>query len=228
MQDEESVSRPTPSPPDIVISTETDNIADEERAFTRLTSFAKNADGNATTNHSRTPTAEEETELQTRPNSISDTAAASSNPIKRKVSQLWDILSVSGSQATSRPLNPKLAALVSTYASSDIAASIRAEVAEFSEPGPGSSTPNGQNGSALPDVEGEIKGMKGRSRASWGTQFRILSGRAFKNLYRDPALLTAHYVSSIIIACEWKERTVREWKTEPSSLQCSVEGCSGT
>jgi len=42
--------------------------------------------------------------------------------------------------------------------------------------------------------------LRGRKRASWGTQFRILSGRAFKNLYRDPALLAAHYISSVALA----------------------------
>jgi hypothetical protein len=48
----------------------------------------------------------------------------------------------------------------------------------------------------------EVSELRGRKRASWSTQFRILSGRAFKNLYRDPALLAAHYLSSIALACE--------------------------
>jgi hypothetical protein len=54
----------------------------------------------------------------------------------------------------------------------------------------------------LPDVAVETSLLRGRKRASFGTQFRILSGRAFKNLYRDPALLMAHYLSSIGLACE--------------------------
>lgn len=37
-------------------------------------------------------------------------------------------------------------------------------------------------------------------QASWWTQFRILSGRAFKNLYRNPMLMLAHYVVSIVVA----------------------------
>lgn len=45
--------------------------------------------------------------------------------------------------------------------------------------------------------------LRGRKRASYATQFRILSGRAFKNLYRDPALLAAHYLSSVGLACEF-------------------------
>jgi hypothetical protein len=43
--------------------------------------------------------------------------------------------------------------------------------------------------------------LRGHQRASWATQFRILSGRAFKNMYRDPALLTAHYTASVVVAC---------------------------
>jgi hypothetical protein len=52
----------------------------------------------------------------------------------------------------------------------------------------------------LPDVVLETSMLRGRKRASWGTQFRILSGRAFKNLYRDPALLTTHYLSAVGLA----------------------------
>ena len=43
------------------------------------------------------------------------------------------------------------------------------------------------------DIAAETGMLRGPRRAGWGTQFRIMSGRAFKNLYRDPALLTAHY-----------------------------------
>lgn len=135
-------------------------------------------------------------------NSVAQTPADEpTNPlapraIKQKVSQVWDRLSVSGaSQASTKPMNPKLAALISSYASSDIAASIQAEIVSFSgNAASGTATP------VLPDVEGEVRTLRNRTRASWGTQFRILSGRAFKNLYRDPALLTAHYASSIVIA----------------------------
>jgi hypothetical protein len=54
----------------------------------------------------------------------------------------------------------------------------------------------------LPDVVLETSILRGRKGASWGTQFRILSRRAFKNLYhdRDPALLAAHYLSAIGLA----------------------------
>ena len=68
------------------------------------------------------------------------------------------------------------------------------EIARVNEGGNG----NGE----LRDVAVESTLLKGRKRASWMTQFKILSGRAFKNLYRDPALLAAHYLSSIALACE--------------------------
>ena len=98
-----------------------------------------------------------------------------------------------------------LAALVEAYRASEIAAAIQRDVevvsrAHSHSAGPGNGPTNGE--SELPDVAVESLLLKGRKRASWTTQFRILSGRAFKNLYRDPALLTAHYTSSIALACE--------------------------
>ena len=61
----------------------------------------------------------------------------------------------------------------------------------------------GNGNGEMRDVAIESTLLKGRKRATWMTQFRILSGRAFKNLYRDPALLAAHYLSSIALACEF-------------------------
>ena len=37
-------------------------------------------------------------------------------------------------------------------------------------------------------------------RATWWSQFTILSGRAFKNLYRNPLLLQSHYIMSVVFA----------------------------
>lgn len=39
-----------------------------------------------------------------------------------------------------------------------------------------------------------------RSGANWWDQFKILSGRTFKNLYRNPDLLRTHYAISVIVA----------------------------
>lgn len=38
------------------------------------------------------------------------------------------------------------------------------------------------------------------TRATWWSQFTILSGRAFKNLYRNPLLLQSHYIMSVVFA----------------------------
>ncbi|KAH9270896.1 hypothetical protein BASA83_006849 [Batrachochytrium salamandrivorans] len=39
-----------------------------------------------------------------------------------------------------------------------------------------------------------------RTRASWWTQFKILSGRTFKNLYRNPDLIHTQYLISVVVA----------------------------
>lgn len=159
------------------------NLPDEERALSAHPLSVRSSSGVSTTN------VEEDTELR----SIS---SQTSNFIKRKTSQLLE--AVSPSAKTDAPLAPALLALVDAYAQSDIAAEIKAHTEEVAQ------VQNGTNGNGtLRDVEEESTLLRGRQRASWGTQFRILSGRAFKNLYRDPALLAAHYLSSIGLACEY-------------------------
>ena len=179
------------------------NLADEERGLGRASGFVPFVPRSRPS--SSTPPPEGETELQTRPNSISSTGKY----LKRKTSQLLEAVRSSG--LTNKPTPPKLAALVEAYATSEIAAAIKAEGEqlrrELERSGAGAGA-DGQEPSGgvvvneLPDVALETTLLRGRKRASWGTQFRILSGRAFKNLYRDPALLTAHYLSSIALACE--------------------------
>jgi hypothetical protein len=90
-----------------------------------------------------------------------------------------------------------IAALVESYATSDIAVAIRADINSIAHPAQG---PGGSE--ELPDVTVESTLLRGRKRATWLTQFRILSGRAFKNMYRDPALLTFQYSASIAAARE--------------------------
>ena len=170
------------------------NLADEERALVSphavpLSVRSSNGISSSTAHEEDN----DETELRTRPNSIS---SSTGNYLKRKTSQIINAVTSSSSTADD-PLSPSLAALVDAYISSTIAADIKAEmeeVAHINESGTG-------NG-GMRDVAVESTLLKGRKRASWSTQFRILSGRAFKNLYRDPALLAAHYLSSIALACE--------------------------
>ena len=159
------------------------NLADEERGLVshssssqRPTSNGYLPEGNGA-NGTRKP---------------SSIASGSSQFVKRKASQL--LKAVVGEQPADVPLSQKLSELVDAYASSDIASSIWVEMESLSRGG-------GTNG-GLPDVAEEGRHLRGRRGASWLTQFRILSGRAFKNLYRDPALLTAHYILSIALAGE--------------------------
>ncbi|OCH89695.1 hypothetical protein OBBRIDRAFT_756218 [Obba rivulosa] len=165
------------------------NVRDEERAVGRgigvLSLSLRSSAGVSST------MADEETELQTRADSA---AGSSSNFIKRKTSQLLDAIRPASVRGDA-PLPPKLAELVDAYSHSEIAVSLRAEIEEAERAGA-----TAADQAALPDVALENSLTRGRKRASWGTQFRILSGRAFKNLYRDPALLTAHYIAAVVVA----------------------------
>lgn len=191
----DKVVRPTPSlTPPTTDEDDASNIPDEERALSTPHAHAVPLSVRSS-NDVSTSTANEETELRTRPNSI---ASQTSNFLKRKTSQLLEV--VTSSSKAAAPLAPELAALVNAYATSAIAAEIKAETEEIARV-----DERGNGGGDLRDVEVESTLLRGRTRASWGTQFRILSGRAFKNLYRDPALLTAHYVSSVALACESTE-----------------------
>jgi len=147
---------------------------------------------------------DDETELQTRP----PTASSSTSYLRHKTSQIFDAVLGNGSKhkAQDTHLPPALATLVEAYAASDVAAGIKSDGDDLRREvvrSDNGNAVNGGNGTAsqdLPDVVLETSMLRGRKRASWATQFRILSGRAFKNLYRDPALLTAHYLSAVALA----------------------------
>ena len=151
-------------------------------------------------------------QLSIRPPSASLTATGSidvaTGYIKRKTSQLMDAVSLS-SHKTDAPLTPQLATLVETYANSDIAQEIKNEIEQVRASA--LTVANGREGGEIGDVAVENSLGRGRKRASWGTQFRILSGRAFKNLYRDPALLAAHYISSVALARAYHLHGGWEW-----------------
>jgi len=147
-----------------------------------------------------------------RPTSASSTSSSKSY-LKRKTSQIYEavisngIVSIVGGRGTNAAgpsLAPALISLVDAYARSDIAAGIKAEGEQLRREVVRTDNEVTAGGSGvsneLPDVVLETSILRGRKRASWGTQFRILSGRAFKNLYRDPALLAAHYLSAIGLA----------------------------
>jgi hypothetical protein len=149
------------------------------------------------------PIGEDETEMQPTSSDSSTT-----NYLRHKTSQIFDAVMNGGKKREpDTSVAPALASLVDAYACSMIAAEIKDECEalrrEATGNGNGTRTPSGGPGAVsneLPDIVLETSMLKGRKRASHATQFRILSGRAFKNLYRDPALLTAHYTSAIALA----------------------------
>jgi len=175
-------------------------VEDEERAVGRPMHLSVRSRGSG---HS---SPEDDTELLSRPNSAG-------GYIKRKTSQLLGVVTnLSQPGIGDSPLAPMLASLVEAYAASDIATDIRNDMVAVSDTQinriENTNRATG-GGGELPDVV-ESSELIGRKRASWVTQFRILSGRAFKNLYRDPALLTAHYTSSIALACKSDMSVIRK------------------
>ncbi|KAJ8518673.1 hypothetical protein ONZ45_g4288 [Pleurotus djamor] len=192
-------SHATPAALDVPIPVESrTNLSDEERAFLSASRLEHRASLDAI----------DETELEqlNSPGSAggSSTAAEGTvNIVKRKASELLSSAASSlrsrRGSISGRKLTPKLQALVDAYEQSTIAKEIKLDGEEMQRNAEGGGTTAGAS-SELPDVAVETEILRGRKRASWLTQFRILSGRAFKNLYRDPALLNAHYLSSIGLA----------------------------
>lgn len=111
----------------------------------------------------------------------------------KHTAKVFDNLTSSSSTRAEPSKHPvPLARLAQAYAESDIAKGIRADIATVAD--------SHGTSDQLRDIAEESTVLRGRKRATKMTQFRILSGRAFKNLYRDPALLTSHYIGSVIIA----------------------------
>lgn len=141
--------------------------------------------------------------------------------LRKKTSQIFKaVSSYASNRVVDAPITPKLASLVQSYADSMIASDIKAEGEEAMRQA-SQATAHVTASRQLPDVAEETSLLRGRKRASWGTQFRILSGRAFKNLYRDPALLAAHYLSSIALAGEYSHGVDRRL-TERSTVICGL------
>ena len=181
---------------------------DEEQALPPASSSAPFALGG------RQSSGSEETELQTRSNTAVGT---SSNFIKRKTSQLLE--AISPARLGDAPISPKLAELIDAFYKSAMYAQLQMEIAEVEV--------RDDAQAALPDVALENSLTRGRQRASWGTQFRILSGRAFKNLYRDPALLATHYAAAIVVASAYPA-FVRLFMSLTRRTQSSAASCSTT
>ncbi|KAI0267848.1 hypothetical protein BC834DRAFT_1040570 [Gloeopeniophorella convolvens] len=169
------------------------SLRDEERALLPARHESHTSNGGQSSG-----SGDDETELQVR-RTVNDIDNGKSDGfLRRKTSQLIDVVSLfsaSHGSDSAPALAPHVAALVDSYATSDVAAAIREDIRATAQPAHG---PVGSD--ELPDVALESTLLRGRKRATWATQFRILSGRAFKNMYRDPALLTFQYSASIALA----------------------------
>lgn len=87
--------------------------------------------------------------------------------------------------------------LISAYASSDVAASIREDIASAVS---SANQANGVNSNQEPNgflVPGKLKGFR---KVGLLGQFRILSKRTWRNLYRNPMLMLTHYAIAIVLA----------------------------
>jgi ABC-type multidrug transport system ATPase subunit len=87
--------------------------------------------------------------------------------------------------------------LINAYASSDIANEIREDIASSIA---SANQANGINGSQEPNgfiAAGKLKGFK---KVGLLGQFRILSLRTWRNLYRNPMLMLTHYAIAIVLA----------------------------
>lgn len=143
-------------------------------------------------------------ELRTRPNSSAGAPSSSTTTAARLTAGIRNAFSGSDSDGTKpRSLPPRLLALVESFSSSNIAADIRKEIDEQASgaSGAGTTAASSGNGSADPlaDIEEADKVLRTHRKASLWTQLRILSGRSFKNLYRNPQLMLAHYALSLIL-----------------------------
>ncbi|KAH9945126.1 uncharacterized protein BXZ73DRAFT_38891 [Epithele typhae] len=173
-----------------------DEARDEERAYPRG-DHPSSISLRSTYHESEalTPRPEEPEQRNRAPSSIHSSTAY----IRRQTTRLLE--AIKPSQHVDGPIPPKLHALIDAFRRSEVHEALTHEIDEAARNAVQTGNGNTNGVSAeLPDVAVESSISRGRKRASWGTQFRILSGRAFKNLYRDPALLAAHYISSVAVA----------------------------
>ncbi|SJX61788.1 related to ABC transporter protein [Sporisorium reilianum f. sp. reilianum] len=148
-----------------------------------------------------TSSRDESTELRTRPNSIADDGS-SRGGLRKKTSRLSEGLrnAFANGQSNGKDVwmpalsSGKLVHLVNSFAESDVANTTKAELDAFL-----GRRPEGVVND-LPDLADESTVRGSYKKAGLWTQFKILSGRAFKNLYRDPILMFAHFGLAIVLA----------------------------
>jgi ABC-type multidrug transport system ATPase subunit len=88
--------------------------------------------------------------------------------------------------------------LVSSYASSDVAGSVHDDIqAAIASASSANGAPNGAADTRGSAALGKVRGYH---KVGWLGQFRILSVRTWRNLYRNPMLMLTHYAIAIILA----------------------------
>jgi ABC-type multidrug transport system ATPase subunit len=87
--------------------------------------------------------------------------------------------------------------LISAYAQSDVAASIREDIATSVS---SANAANGQNGTQEQNGFVAAGKLKGFQKVGLLGQFTILSRRTWRNLYRNPMLMLTHYAIAIVLA----------------------------
>jgi hypothetical protein len=103
-------------------------------------------------------------------------SASAVDRIKKSTSGMLNRLAgSSGSSIVVPELSASMAALVQGFLESDQAKITEAEIARLH---------SGVGVGDMQDIVTEVESLRGHKKATWWTQFRILSGRAFKNLYR--------------------------------------------
>lgn len=130
---------------------------------------------------------------QSRDTSATTTTAADTPNGKASVNgaKLPRATAINGTPSAQPMLASRLPELVDLFSKSEMAQATKDEI-ERARTGAPSNGHGVQQALALHSYQ----------RASWWTQFTILSGRSFKNLYRNPMLMWSHYAVAVIVACE--------------------------
>jgi len=92
-------------------------------------------------------------------------------------------------------ISPQLHQLVEAYQKSVVAVAVQDDIERAL-----SRASNEEEDPAVPLAPNNIKVVSSHERPRWFTQFRILADRTFKNLYRNPMLMFAHYTIAVVLA----------------------------
>lgn len=93
-----------------------------------------------------------------------------------------------------------LDALVNSYVSSDVASVIRSEIKEHVSTAHSANGRNPDGATNGYSASASLNRMKGYRKVGVLGQFRILSLRTWRNLYRNPMLMLTHYAIAILLA----------------------------